>query len=135
MTRQLSPYLDRHMVFPLLEYLDTLIDKKSISYETKDVAEARLALLMPSTHMVDFAMEVYKNIHGENAVIPAEMEQHKQTVLKKLETLREACAGLEQLTNDDEQRVRKRNKMKHSINAEQNEIQTANHASIRLSLS
>jgi translation initiation factor 3 subunit E len=107
LTRQLSPYLDRHMVFPLLEYLDTLISKKAISYETKDVAEARLALLMPSTHMVDYAIDVYRSIHGENAIIPTEMEQHKQTVLEKRETLRQACAGLEQLRNDDEQRVRK----------------------------
>jgi hypothetical protein len=37
--------LDWHMMFPLLEYLDGLINSGSISYSDKDVAAVHLALL------------------------------------------------------------------------------------------
>jgi len=105
LTPQISPYLDRHMIFPLLEYLDELIGKGSISYSSKDVAEARLALLRP-THMVDYAIDVYKSINGgENATVPKEMEEQKEKVYKELEDLRKRCAPLEKLAKDDEQRV------------------------------
>jgi hypothetical protein len=112
LTPLVSPYLDRHMIFPLLEYLDTLIAQGSISYSTKDVAAARLALLRP-THMVDYAMDVYKTIHGGSsssgaAVVPPEMVDQKTQVYQQLEDLRRACAPLDQLAKDDEQRVRAR---------------------------
>jgi translation initiation factor 3 subunit E len=104
LTSKVSPYLDRHMVFPLLEYLDTLISKGSISYSSKDVSEARLSLLRP-THMVDYAIDVYKSIHGESAEVPKEMEEQKEKVYQELESLRQACAPLDKLVKDEEQRV------------------------------
>ena len=64
LTDAVSPYLDRHMIFPLLEFVDERIAAKAVSYDSRDVAEARLALLRP-THMVDYAVDVYRSIHGE----------------------------------------------------------------------
>ena len=103
LTPTVSPYLDRHMIFPLLEFLDTLIDQGRIQYQKKDVATARLALLRP-THMVDYAMDVYQSIHGDQEV-PAELLEQKQTVYQQLEDLRAGCHELLELTQDAEQRV------------------------------
>lgn len=102
LTSQVSPYLDRHMIFPLLEYLDTLIGKKAVSYSSKDVAAARLSLLRP-THMVDYAIDVYKSIQGD--AVPAEMEEQKQAVYKKLEDLSKGCQPLDDLCKNKEERV------------------------------
>lgn len=101
LTSRVSPYLDRHMMFPLLEYLDTLIlEKGMFSYSVKDVAAARLSLLRP-THMVDYAMEIYKSIHGETAEIPREMEEQKQTVYQTLEELKKGCEALDKIAEEE----------------------------------
>ena len=105
LTPQVSPYLDRHMMFPLLEYLDTLINDGTISYSSKDVAAARLSLLRP-THMVDYAIDIYKGLHGEDSKVPAEMEEQKANVYKRLEELRTGCKPLDDLCRNEEERVR-----------------------------
>lgn len=105
LTSQNSPYLDRHMMFPLLEYLDGLILAGSVSYSSKDVAAARLALLRP-THMVDYAVDTYKSVHGENADIPKEMEEQKSQVFKQQEEMEEGCKPLLDLSNNEEEKVR-----------------------------
>lgn len=105
LTSQVSPYLDRHMMFPLLEYLDSLINDGTISYSAKDVAAARLSLLRP-THMVDYAIDIYKGLHGEDSKVPPEMEEQKANVYKRLEELREGCKPLDELCRNEEERVR-----------------------------
>jgi len=88
-----------------LEFLDTLIEQKVVDYQPRDVAQARLALLRP-THMADYAIDVYKEVHGANAEIPAEMQEQRDKVFKELEELKQACAPLEKLcTEDKEERV------------------------------
>jgi translation initiation factor 3 subunit E len=104
LTSKVSPYLDRHMMFPLLEYLDTLINAGTFSYSTKDVAAARLALLRP-THMVDYAMDIYKKLHGDSAAIPQEMEDQKKDVLSKLEELEKGCKPFHDLCANEEEKV------------------------------
>ena len=105
LTTVISPYLDRHMVFPLLEFIDTdLLAKNLVCYQAKDIGAARLALLRP-THMVDYAMENYKIVYGENATIPKEMEEQKQKVFQALEELNRACAPLDKICEDEEERV------------------------------
>jgi len=105
LTSRVSPYLDLHMMFPLLEYVDSLINDGMIPYEAPDVAAARLSLLRP-THMVDYAMDIYRELHGADAVIPEEMEVQKAVVFEKLEELREGCAALEALMHDLDQRTK-----------------------------
>jgi translation initiation factor 3 subunit E len=103
LTSKISPYLDLHMMFPLLEYIDSLISKGSIAYSHEDVAKARLSLLTP-THMVDYAMEIYKELHNND--IPAEMEDQKAQVLATLETLKndEGCKAFTELCKNTELR-------------------------------
>ena len=104
LTSRISPYLDLHMMFPLLEYIDSLISAGSIPYSSLDVAQARLELLKP-THMVDYAMDIYREVHGEDAAIPAEMEEQKAGVFKELEELREGQMKLDELCRSEELRV------------------------------
>jgi hypothetical protein len=96
--------LDRHMMFPLLEYLDGLINAGTISYSSKDVAAARLALLRP-THMVDYAIDIYKSVHGESSEVPKEMEDQKSQVFKQLEELQSGCKVLADLCENQEEKV------------------------------
>lgn len=105
LTSKNASYLDRHMMFPLLEYLDGLIEGDRISYSSKDVAAARLSLLRP-THMVDYAVDTYKSVHGDSAEIPAEMEEQKTQVFKQLEELESGCKPLTDLCNNEEEKVR-----------------------------
>jgi translation initiation factor 3 subunit E len=104
LTSRISPYLDLHMMFPLLEYIDSLISNGAISYSSSDVAQARLSLLKP-THMVDYAMDIYREIKGENAEIPKEMEDQKVEVFRELEELREGAAKMDELFRNDELRA------------------------------
>lgn len=105
LTSHFSPYLDRHMMFPLLEYLDSLINAGTVSYSTKEVAAARLDLLRP-THMVDYAIDIYKGLHGEDSTVPKEMEEQKKSVYSRLEELRKGCEPFDKLCRDKEERVR-----------------------------
>ena len=104
LTSKNSSYLDRHMMFPLLEYLDGQIKADKISYSSKDVAAARLSLLRP-THMVDYAVDTYKSVHGDAAKIPEEMEEQKKQVFKQLEELESGCKPLTDLCNNAEEKV------------------------------
>lgn len=105
LTSKISPYLDRHMMFPLLEYLDGLINSGSISYSDKDVAAARLALLRP-TCMVDYAIDIYTGLHGADSEIPKEMEEQKTSVYQQLETLQKGCTALHDLCGKEDEKVR-----------------------------
>lgn len=104
LTSTVAPYLDRHMMFPLLEYLDSLINAGTISYSAKDVAAARLSLLRP-THMVDYAIDIYKGLHGADAPVPPEMEEQKSKVYQTLEELRSGCKVFTDLCENAEERV------------------------------
>lgn len=104
LTPLISPYLDLHMMFPLLEYIDSLISAGSISYSSLDVAQARLELLKP-THMVDYAMDIYREVHGADAAIPQEMLDQKAGVFKELEELREGQMRFDELCRSEEIRA------------------------------
>jgi len=83
--------------------LDGQIKADKISYSSKDVAAARLSLLRP-THMVDYAVDTYKSVHGDAAKIPEEMEEQKTQVFKQLEELESGCKPLADLCNNEEEK-------------------------------
>jgi len=99
LTTTLSPYLDLHMMFPLLEFVDDLICKKILPYESSDVATARLSLLHP-TNMVDYAMDIYKELHNVDDP-PSEMEEMKSKIFEELERLRDGCKTFDALCCDE----------------------------------
>lgn len=85
LTQVMSKYLDRHLVFPLLEFLGL---KKDL-YPEEDLLKAKLALL-EKTNMVDFAMDMYKKLYKTDE-IPQEMNVKRQAVVAKLKQEQNEC--------------------------------------------
>ena len=64
LTRIMSPFLDPHMVFPLLSHLAT-----SDIYNKNDIKKSIFELAR-KTSMGDFIIQSYKDLHGEEVEIP-----------------------------------------------------------------
>jgi translation initiation factor 3 subunit E len=92
------------MIFPLLDYVDRCIVAGTIPYSRPDVFQARLDLAKP-TKMIDYAMEMYREVHGVDAIIPPEMEEKKAAVFKELDELRDGQMKLTELMSNVELRV------------------------------
>ena len=62
LTAKTAQYLDRHMIFPLLEFLSSrkIYDEKSISIMKLD--------LLNNTNMVDFAVDCYRSLYSEEEI-------------------------------------------------------------------
>lgn len=80
LTSELGKYLDRHLVFPLLEFLQA----KKV-YPEAEILEAKIALLQ-KTNMLDFAADIYKSLHNGKDV-PAEMAKRREEVIANLTEL------------------------------------------------
>ncbi|GBG00265.1 eukaryotic translation initiation factor 3 subunit E [Raphidocelis subcapitata] len=80
---KLSKYLDRHLIFPLLEFLQ----EKGL-YAEDDVLKAKIALLQ-RTNMVDFAMDIHKDLY-QTEDVPPEMMERRSEVVGRLRTLQKA---------------------------------------------
>jgi translation initiation factor 3 subunit E len=80
LSHALAKYLDRHLVFPLLEFLS-----HKQMYDENDIQKGKIDLL-EKTNMVDFAMDIYKHLHNKDDV-PKEMKERRTTVVGKLKTL------------------------------------------------
>mmetsp|Transcript_11364 Transcript_11364/g.25305 ORF Transcript_11364/g.25305 Transcript_11364/m.25305 type:complete len:532 (-) Transcript_11364:63-1658(-) len=104
LTSRVSPYLDRHMMFPLLEFLDGLIGSNDIGYPSDEIQAARLALLRP-TKMKDYAMDILNASSGidNKDQLLKELDEEKKTVLEQLETLKEGCKSLQELCDKEDQ--------------------------------
>jgi len=89
LTQTVAQYLDRHLIFPLLEFLDL---KKDI-YSENDLLKAKLDLLAEKTNMVDFAMDIYKKLYKTDDV-PPEMKARREQVVNKLKQLQAECGSL-----------------------------------------
>jgi translation initiation factor 3 subunit E len=95
LTQTIAPYLDRHLVFPLLEFLDF---KKDL-YPEEDLLKEKLALLADKTNMVDFAMDIYKKLYKTEEV-PAEMKAKRQAVVDRLKQLQAECSNILQVLDN-----------------------------------
>ena len=80
LTSRISPFLDRHLVFPLLEFL-----QGQELYSQRDVFEAKIELLK-KTNMVDFAMDIYRALNDTDDV-PEEMMTIRADVVATLRKL------------------------------------------------
>lgn len=65
LTKTIIPYLDRHLVFPLLNHL-----LETSLFPVEDVISAQYELAK-STNMVDYAVGLYAQVNGEDAEPPA----------------------------------------------------------------
>jgi len=80
LTAKMGPYLDRHMVFPLLEFLTV----KGI-YEETDLDRGKLDLLA-NTNMVDFYMDIHKRMYPDQEV-PQNLKEKRQQVVENFKKL------------------------------------------------
>ncbi|CAG8576297.1 6837_t:CDS:2 [Paraglomus brasilianum] len=78
LTPRMIPYLDRHLVFPLLEFLQL-----NEIYPAKDLYKAKYDLLA-KTNMVDFIADLHKGIN-ETEETPEEFTRKREEVLQTLQ--------------------------------------------------
>ena len=79
LTSKVGAYLDRHLVFPLLEFLS----ERDI-FDERDLHKGKLDLLT-NTNMVDFAMDVYTTLYPEEE-IPAHLKNKRNEVVGLLKS-------------------------------------------------
>jgi len=89
LTSKLGPYLDRHLVIPLLEFLS--VNGKDI-YDETDLLKGKLELLS-GTNMIDFAMDVHKTLYPDQDV-PKDLQEKRPKVVAEYSRLQEATKPL-----------------------------------------
>jgi translation initiation factor 3 subunit E len=107
LTPMVAPYLDRHMVLPLLEFLKERVDQGQLGYSHADLDRARLELARP-THMVDFVEELYRSLHGngnDDAIPSQELQAQKLAVYDEKARLEKACEKLDKFPADERVRL------------------------------
>eukprot|EP00268_Persea_americana_P063230 TRINITY_DN8182_c0_g1_i2.p1 TRINITY_DN8182_c0_g1~~TRINITY_DN8182_c0_g1_i2.p1 ORF type:complete len:164 (-),score=38.47 TRINITY_DN8182_c0_g1_i2:220-711(-) len=87
LTSQIARHLDRHLVFPLLEFL-----QEQQLYGDGEILKAKIELLS-KTNMVDYAMDIHKSLyHTED--VPQDMVDRRVEVVARLKSLEESAAPL-----------------------------------------
>merc|ERR1712025_623366 len=87
LTNQLSQYLDRHLVIPLLEF-----HTQNGMYDEDDLSKGKLDLLA-NTSMVDFYIEEFKKLYPDQEV-PEEMQDKWKAVVDEFQRLQEETKPL-----------------------------------------
>ncbi|KAK4775983.1 hypothetical protein SAY87_023944 [Trapa incisa] len=87
LTPRIAPNLDRHLVFPLLEFL-----QERQLYPDEEILNSKIELLS-KTNMVDYAMDIHKSLyHTED--VPQDMVERRAEVVARLKSLEEAALPL-----------------------------------------
>ncbi|XP_076039971.1 eukaryotic translation initiation factor 3 subunit e [Oratosquilla oratoria] len=95
LTSKMGPFLDRHLVFPLMEFLSV----KKI-YDEVDLQQAKLELLS-NTNMVDFAVDIHTTLYPDQPV-PEELPEQRELVLSELKKVEAEAEPIVQIFTQDE---------------------------------
>ncbi|KAJ9213749.1 hypothetical protein DTO166G4_4680 [Paecilomyces variotii] len=90
---KLIPYLDRHLVFPLLEFISGQED------ENREITRAKYELLK-HTNMTDYVANLWQEINDSDKV-PEEFVKKREEVLAKLQQYQEDSSKITELLQDD----------------------------------
>lgn len=105
LTRTLTPYMDRHLVLPLLEFLSR--ENVEPIYSEEDLTKAKIDLLN-KTNMVDLEIDLYKKLKGTEET-PPEMEERRSAVLQEMNNLlsdvQNIVSCLESIDENDQKQV------------------------------
>lgn len=94
---QLIPHLDRHLVFPLLQFLEDQEDEDESPQP--DLAKLKFELLK-QTNMTDFVGDLYAQLNGLDER-PQEYVQKREEVLRKRDQYQEECSKIQDLLADE----------------------------------
>jgi translation initiation factor 3 subunit E len=95
LTQTLVPFLDRHLIFPLLQFLE-----QEDMYPAEDLTQAKYDLLRP-TDMTDYIASLWKEIHDSDE-IPVEFIEKREHVLATLQKLEEDSQKVLSVLEDQE---------------------------------
>jgi len=87
LTPRMAPNLDRHLVFPLLEFL-----QERQLYDDNHILKAKIGLLN-NTNMVDYIMDIHKTLY-QTEDVPQDMVERRADVVARLKSLEDAAAPL-----------------------------------------
>lgn len=89
---KLIPFLDRHLVFPLLEF-------SSGQEDEKDITRAKYELLK-HTNMTDYVANLWQEMNDTDSV-PDEFAKKREEVLAKMQQYQEESAKITELLQDE----------------------------------
>ncbi|XP_074109566.1 eukaryotic translation initiation factor 3 subunit E-like [Cotesia typhae] len=95
LTLKIIPYLDLHLGFPLLEYIDT----KRI-YDENELLHAKLGILS-KTNMLDYVIDIRKQLYPDQEV-SEELKMRRAEVVKELGVLQNNVSKVVGWMNDEE---------------------------------
>jgi translation initiation factor 3 subunit E len=95
LTQKLVPFLDRHLIYPLLQFLS-----QEDMYPEKELTQSKYDLLKP-TNMTDYTANLWKELHDSDDV-PAEFTQKREHVLATLQKLEEDSQKILSVLEDQE---------------------------------
>jgi translation initiation factor 3 subunit E len=93
LTHKVSPFLDRHMLVPVLDFL-----KDHSVYDEKDITKAKIDVVV-GTCMIDFALDMYNDLGEE---VPSHLEELKTTTLEKVQSAQQKALPLLQILENEE---------------------------------
>nr|CAD7453497.1 unnamed protein product [Timema tahoe] len=96
LTSRMAQYLDRHLVFPLLEFLSA---KQVLIYEENELLQGKLDILS-KTNMVDYAIDIRKQLYPKQEV-PETLKNRRVQVLSQLQELQNEVAPILKLLSDE----------------------------------
>ncbi|KAG8227617.1 hypothetical protein J437_LFUL004229 [Ladona fulva] len=95
LTSRMGQYLDRHLVFPLLEFLSA----KQI-YDENELLQGKLDILS-KTNMVDYAIDIRKQLYPLQEV-PESLKNRRAQVVAQLHELQNEVSTILKLMSNDE---------------------------------
>jgi len=93
LTHTLGPFMDRHMLIPLLDFL-----RSKEMYPAESLDQGKLQILF-RTNMVDLAMDIHKALHGTDDV-PKNMADRREEVVELMQQLSAEVAPILELVQD-----------------------------------